>query len=75
VYVDNYLEGYHIPIAHPGLMREIDYSQYRTDTFRYHSQQFAPIRAMKPEDVEQRFYAPGSGTQEACISGFFPTLC
>src|SRR5277367_814336 len=50
VYVDNYLEGYHIPIAHPGLMREIDYSQYRTDTYRYYSQQFAPIRALKPED-------------------------
>ncbi|MGA2429695.1 MAG: SRPBCC family protein [Candidatus Acidiferrum sp.] len=74
VYVDNYLEGYHIPIAHPGLMREIDYSQYRTDTFRYHSQQFAPIRAMKPEDVEQRFYAPGSGTQEALYFWLFPNL-
>lgn len=48
VYVDNYLEGYHIPIAHPGLMRELDYSQYRTQTFRYYSQQFAPIRALKP---------------------------
>jgi choline monooxygenase len=50
IYVDNYLEGYHIPIAHPGLMREIDYSQYRTDTYRYYSQQFAPIRALKPKD-------------------------
>ncbi|HJX94027.1 MAG TPA: aromatic ring-hydroxylating dioxygenase subunit alpha, partial [Candidatus Acidoferrum sp.] len=50
VYVDNYLEGYHIPIAHPGLMKEIDYAQYRIDTFRYYSQQFAPIRAMKPEE-------------------------
>ena len=49
VYVDNYLEGYHIPIAHPGLMREIDYSQYRTETFRYYSQQFAPMRAPKPD--------------------------
>src|SRR5256885_15990504 len=47
IYVDNYLEGYHIPIAHPGLMKEIDYAHYRTDTFRYYSQQFAPIRAMK----------------------------
>jgi choline monooxygenase len=74
VYVDNYLEGYHIPIAHPGLMREIDYSQYRTDTFRYHSQQFAPIRAMKPEDAEQRFYAPGNGTQEALYFWIFPNL-
>jgi choline monooxygenase len=74
VYVDNYLEGYHIPIAHPGLMREIDYSQYRTDTFRYHSQQFAPIRAMKPEDAGERFYAPANATQEALYFWIFPNL-
>ena len=74
VYVDNYLEGYHIPIAHPGLMREIDYSQYRTDTFRYHSQQFAPIRGMKPEDAGERAYTPGSGGQEALYFWVFPNL-
>jgi choline monooxygenase len=74
VYVDNYLEGYHIPIAHPGLMREIDYSQYRTETFRYHSQQFAPIRAMKPEEAGERFYAPGTGLQEALYFWIFPNL-
>src|SRR5262249_10128623 len=49
VEVDNCPEGYHIPIAHPGFMKEIDYARYRTDTFRYYSQQFAPIGAMKPE--------------------------
>jgi len=74
VYVDNYLEGYHIPVAHPGLMGEIDYAQYRTDTFRYHSQQFAPIRAMKAEDAGERAYAPGSGTQEALYFWIFPNL-
>lgn len=74
VYVDNYLEGYHIPIAHPGLMREIDYAQYRTDTFRYYSQQFAPIRGMKPEDQGERFYAPGTGLQEALYFWVFPNL-
>jgi choline monooxygenase len=74
VYVDNYLEGYHIPIAHPGLMREIDYSQYRTDTFRYHSQQFAPIRATKPEEAGERSYAPGTGLQEALYFWIFPNL-
>jgi choline monooxygenase len=74
VYVDNYLEGYHIPIAHPGLMREIDYSQYRTDTYRYYSQQFAPIRAMKAEDTADRFYAPGTGLQEALYFWIFPNL-
>jgi len=75
VYVDNYLEGYHIPIAHPGLMKEIDYAQYRTDTYRYYSQQFAPIRAMKPDDTGERFYAPGtSGLQEALYFWIFPNL-
>jgi choline monooxygenase len=74
VYVDNYLEGYHIPIAHPGLMREIDYSQYRMDTFRYHSQQIAPIRAMKAEEAGERFYAPGTGLQQALYFWLFPNL-
>lgn len=75
VYVDNYLEGYHIPIAHPGLMREIDYAGYRTETFRYYSQQFAPIRAMKSEDTADRLYAPGkTGLQEALYFWVFPNL-
>ena len=76
VYVDNYLEGYHIPIAHPGLMREIDYAQYRTDTYRYYSQQFAPIRAMKADETGERFYAPSGGgaLQEALYFWIFPNL-
>jgi phenylpropionate dioxygenase-like ring-hydroxylating dioxygenase large terminal subunit len=75
VYVDNYLEGYHIPIAHPGLMREIDYAHYRTATFRYHSQQFAPIRALKADDGVERAYAPGTGTlKEALYFWIFPNL-
>jgi choline monooxygenase len=74
VYVDNYLEGYHIPIAHPGLMREIDYARYRTDTYRYYSQQFAPIRAKKPEDSAGRLYSPGAGLQEALYFWIFPNL-
>lgn len=44
VYVDNYLEGYHIPKAHSGLMREIDYPKYREEIRTYHSRQFAPVR-------------------------------
>lgn len=26
--IDNYLEGYHIPVGHPGLLRLLDYKQY-----------------------------------------------
>ena len=49
VYVDNYLEGYHIPIVHPGLFRELDYPNYRTETKRSHSIQFAPTK--RPERI------------------------
>ena len=28
---ENYIEGYHIPIAHPGLMRMLDYRHYDTE--------------------------------------------
>src|SRR5256885_539814 len=56
-------------------MKEIDYAQYRTDTYRYYSQQFAPIRAMKPEDSGERFYAPGQGElKEALYFWIFPNL-
>lgn len=44
VYVDNYLEGYHIPIVHPGLFREIDYPNYRTETRGNYSIQYAPLK-------------------------------
>ncbi|MGB8508217.1 MAG: SRPBCC family protein [Pyrinomonadaceae bacterium] len=44
VYVDNYLEGYHIPTVHPGLNRELDYARYRTETKRFYSIQHAPLR-------------------------------
>ncbi len=44
VYVDNYLEGYHIPIVHPGLMKELDYARYETETRRSYSLQRSPIK-------------------------------
>jgi choline monooxygenase len=45
VYVDNYLEGYHLHAAHPGLSRLLDYSQYLVETHRYYSCQHAPLRS------------------------------
>jgi choline monooxygenase len=75
VYVDNYLEGYHIPIAHPGLMREIDYGEYRTETYRYYSEQFAPLRERKLEDSPDRAYVPVAGMpKEALYFWIFPNL-
>jgi len=44
VYVDNYLEGYHLPAAHPSLFRALDYGAYRVETFAHYSSQIAPLR-------------------------------
>lgn len=43
VYVDNYLEGYHIPLVHPELCDALDYRAYVTETHRYHSLQYSPF--------------------------------
>ena len=61
VYVDNYLEGYHIPVVHPGLMKELDYGAYRTESFRGHSLQIAPIKrreggALRAADGDEAEY-------------------
>lgn len=74
VYVDNYLEGYHIPVAHPGLMREIDYLNYRTETFRFASQQHAPLRRAAEAEAPERVYAAEDGAGQALYFWVFPNL-
>lgn len=44
VYVDNYQEGYHIPIAHPKLNKEIDYSSYQVVNHDTYSQHFSTMK-------------------------------
>lgn len=45
VYVDNYLEGYHVPHIHPGLNRLLDYRSYVTETAAWYSYQFSPLES------------------------------
>lgn len=44
-YVDNFLEGYHLPHIHPELNRLLDYRSYRTETARWHSLQWSPLES------------------------------
>lgn len=69
VYVDNYLEGYHIPVVHPALHRELDYARYRTETRRLYSIQHAPLRA-----AASRLPAPAEGEDGAQFYWLFPNL-
>lgn len=45
IYVDNFLEGYHLPRVHPELNRLLDYRGYRTELARWHSLQWSPLES------------------------------
>jgi len=45
VYVDNYLEGYHVPHIHPGLNSVLDYRSYITETAEWYSFQYSPLES------------------------------
>lgn len=55
-YVDNYLEGYHLPSVHPALNRELDYNAYTVETHSGYVRQFSPIRGAQPGDATPRRY-------------------
>jgi choline monooxygenase len=44
VYVDNFLEGYHLPHVHPGLNRVLDFRAYETELEPWYSLQHSPLR-------------------------------
>jgi choline monooxygenase len=55
-YVDNYLEGYHLPSVHPGLNRELDYNAYTVEPHENYVRQFSPIRGAQAGDITPRRY-------------------
>jgi choline monooxygenase len=44
VYIDNFLEGYHLPFVHPGLSDVLDYRAYDTELEDWYSLQHSPLR-------------------------------
>jgi choline monooxygenase len=66
VYVDNYLEGYHVPLVHPELMKLYDYARYRTELHDGWSLQVGPL------SDEANLYTDGGG--EALYAFLFPNV-
>jgi choline monooxygenase len=70
VVVENYIEGYHIPIAHPGLMRMLDYRRYETELHEHYVWFEAPHRAKPSSNRLERLYGrlvepmPGLGPED-----------
>ena len=66
VYVDNYLEGYHVPYVHPELVALYDYEGYVTEVHDWYSVQVGPLTG------DRNVYTPGGG--EALYYQVFPNL-
>lgn len=66
VYMDNYLEGYHLPHVHPGLSKLLDYRSYQTELTEWYSYQHSPIT----NDNDNNIYADGDA-HYYCV---FPNL-
>jgi phenylpropionate dioxygenase-like ring-hydroxylating dioxygenase large terminal subunit len=71
-YIDNYLEGYHLPSVHPSLNRELDYGSYTTELFETYSLQASPIRGPENEATVQRRYSQAKGDDVAEYYWIFP---
>ena len=56
VYVDNYLEGYHLPYVHPELCNALELSAYTTELHASYSLQHSPITS------DENVYTKGGGT-------------
>ncbi len=56
IVADNYLEGYHVPIAHPGLMRLLDYQHYEVSLHEGWVRFDAPLRDKPSENRSERLY-------------------
>jgi choline monooxygenase len=66
VYVENFLEGYHVPIVHPELLRLYDYTRYETEVHGDFTLQSSPLAPT------EHAYAPGGG--EALYYCVFPNF-
>lgn len=74
VYLDNYVEGYHVPMAHPGLNREMNLDDYHVDTFRYHSTQRVVVKPSDQGNAKKRRYTETSPDDQICYHTLFPNF-
>ena len=75
IVVENYLEGYHVPIAHPGLMRMLDYKGYGAELHDGWTWFDAPLRdepsGNRLERLYQRLVRPMPGLSEAASRSWY----
>jgi choline monooxygenase len=67
LYCDNYLEGFHVPYVHAGLVPALDLASYRCETFRWSNVQVGAAPPDAPA-LEPPRGAPDHGTR---VAGYY----
>ena len=77
VYAENYQEGYHIPLVHPGLNRQIDSSRYEVEVDGRATVHRAPTRDGAVTDGAWLWRFPGLALNlypsGMCLESYWPT--
>ena len=77
VYAENYQEGYHIPLVHPGLNRQIDASRYEVVVDGAATVHAAPTRDGAATDGAWLWRFPGLALNlypaGMCLESYWPT--
>ncbi|MBL8157067.1 MAG: aromatic ring-hydroxylating dioxygenase subunit alpha [Anaerolineae bacterium] len=74
VYMDNYAEGYHVPMAHPGLNREMNLDDYQVDTYPYYSTQWVNVKPGTQGNLAKRRYTTPQPDDKICYHVVFPNF-
>ncbi len=72
VYMDNYLEGYHVPFVHPGLTGVLEFDKYETEVHPHYILQHSPFS----DDPGKNPYAgsAGAGADEVIYYCVYPNF-
>jgi phenylpropionate dioxygenase-like ring-hydroxylating dioxygenase large terminal subunit len=71
--IDNYLECYHCPVAHPGFCDLIDVTDYHITEYEYFSTQTGSLKASKPGKDEHPYDA-SQGVTDGFYAYLWPTF-
>jgi len=74
VYMDNYLEGYHLPWVHPGLSKVLKFQKYQTEVFPWYSYQWSPMKASQNNQTDEKLYQQGKAHYFAVFPNFMMNI-
>jgi choline monooxygenase len=74
VVVDNYLECYHCPVAHPGFCDLIDVNDYEVTEYEWFSAQTGAVKEAAKRGKRDNLYEVGAGVRDGFYAYLWPNF-